>query len=126
MIRRLQRWWQASGLSRVGSDSGDKTRFFVGTGDNVYFDVPNAKAYNRSIEQGKYTSPARHGGQEVLTEMGMRKKYHEQFAQPRFIELFASVPTYWEKGDHDYRVNECDPHIDFPSSHTLGVRNFRE
>ena len=100
--------------------------FFVGTGDNVYFDVPNAKAYNRSIEQGKHTSPSSHGGQEVLTEMGMRKKYHEQFAQPRFIELFASVPTYWEKDDHDYRVNDCDPHIDFPISHTLGVRNFRE
>ena len=58
--------------------------------------------------------------------MGMRKKYHEQFAQPRFIELFASVPTYWEKDDHDYRVNDCDPHIDFPISHALGVRNFRE
>ena len=23
-------------------------------------------------------------------------------------------------------MNDCDPHIDFPSSHTLGVRNFRE
>jgi len=38
------------------------------------------------------------------------RKWHEQFVQPRFIELFSQVPTYWEKDDHDHRFNDCDPH----------------
>ncbi|HIC16990.1 TPA: hypothetical protein EYO77_02650 [Candidatus Poribacteria bacterium] len=60
---------------------------------NIYFYVPSVKAYNRSIGQEKHL-PSSHGRQEVLTEMGMRKKYHEQLVQPRFIELFAYVSTY--------------------------------
>ena len=60
--------------------------FFVGTGDNVYYDhLPLVT----SIE-------------------GMRKKWHEQFIQQRYIDLFASVPTYWEKDDHDLRYDDCD------------------
>lgn len=65
-----------------------KTDFLVLTGDNVYFDVPA-------------DNPAR-------TEVEIRKKYHEQFCLPNYIELFASVATYWEKDDHDYRYNDCD------------------
>ena len=86
--------------------------FFVGTGDNVYYDhLP-----------------------EVTTLAGMRKKWHEQFSLPRFIDLFASVPTYWEKDDHDHRYNDSDT-TDTPVApdryqpdpgHHLGVRTFRE
>jgi alkaline phosphatase D len=62
--------------------------FFVGTGDNVYYDVP--------LEGRADTAPA------------MRKKWHEQFGKQRFIDFFAEVPTYWEKDDHDYRYNDSD------------------
>ena len=42
------------------------------------------------------------------TASQMRQKWHEQFAQPRFKNLFASVPTFWMVDDHDYRVDDCD------------------
>ena len=60
--------------------------FFVGTGDNVYYDHMPL----------------------VTSVEGMRKKWHEQFVQQRYIDLFASVPTYWEKDDHDLRYDDCD------------------
>ncbi len=56
----------------------------------------------------------------------MRKKYHEQFSQRRFIDLFRNVPTYWEVDDHDYRKNDADPFTIFPISHELGIKNFKE
>ncbi|WP_310821127.1 alkaline phosphatase D family protein [Stratiformator vulcanicus] len=65
-----------------------KPDFFVGTGDNVYYDTP--------------TKPR------AKTKEEMRAKWHQQFAQPRYRGLFASVPTYWEVDDHDYRYNDSD------------------
>lgn len=65
-----------------------KPDFFVGTGDNVYYDTPT-KPRAETIPQ-------------------MRQKWHEQFVQPRYRDLFAAVPTYWEVDDHDYRVDDCD------------------
>jgi len=77
---------------------------FIGTGDNVYYDSPpNAT----TIEQ-------------------LRRKWHEQFVQPRYIELFSEVPTYWEKDDHDHRFNDNDNTGDRPPSSELGIRIFRE
>jgi alkaline phosphatase/alkaline phosphatase D len=62
--------------------------FFVGTGDNVYYDTPkNPRAQ---------------------TVAELRRKWHEQFVQPRYRELFALVPAYWMIDDHDYRVDDCD------------------
>jgi alkaline phosphatase/alkaline phosphatase D len=76
--------------------------FFVGTGDNVYYDTPrNPRA-------------------ETITEM--RQKWHEQFVQPRYVKLFASVPTYWEVDDHDYRIDDCDNTGDYDPSPELGRR----
>ncbi len=63
--------------------------YFIGTGDNVYYDHP-AQGRAETIQQ-------------------LRMKHHEQYSQPRFIELFRSVGTYWEKDDHDYRFNDADP-----------------
>lgn len=80
--------------------------FFVGTGDNVYYDTP----YEGRAE----------------TAAAMRKKWHQQFAQPRFIDLFAEVPTYWEKDDHDYRYNDCDNTSDVAPSPELGASIFLE
>ena len=86
--------------------------FFVGTGDNVYYDhMP-----------------------EVQDVAGMRKKWHEQFVQQRYVDLFSNVPTYWEKDDHDLRYDDCDT-TDTPKDperiQTLpsmadGLRIFRE
>lgn len=78
--------------------------FFVGTGDNVYYD------HDPRVD----SLPA------------LRKKWHEQFVQPRFVQLFAEVPTYWEKDDHDYRFNDADTTGDQPPGHRLGMRLFRE
>ncbi len=89
-----------------------KPDFFVGTGDNVYYDTPAA---------GR-----------AVTEHQLRKKHHEQYSQQRFIQLFREVATYWMKDDHDYRFNDADPINLFPDpggyepSHELGIRIFRE
>jgi len=80
--------------------------FFVGTGDNVYYDSP---------KEGRAT-----------TRMELRQKWHEQFVQPRFNTLFASVPTYWEKDDHDHRFNDCDTTGDRLPTSELGIEVFLE
>lgn len=100
--------------------------FFIGTGDNVYFDHPNERGYLSAVKKGDDPHPGGYEGKEVIDETGMRRKYHEQFAQQRFIDLFQSVPTYWEKDDHDYRMNDGDPFSIFPISHELGIKNFKE
>lgn len=89
--------------------------FFIGTGDNVYYDQPKNRAAR------------------TVTEL--RKKWHEQFVQERFKKLFARIPTYWEKDDHDYRYNNADAtnipgeakpsHTELPS-HELGISTFLE
>ncbi|MGY8771531.1 MAG: alkaline phosphatase D family protein [Pirellulales bacterium] len=62
--------------------------FLIGTGDNVYYDTPDDPRA------------------ETRTEL--RQKWHEQFVQPRFRDLFAVVPTYWMIDDHDYRIDDGD------------------
>ncbi|MBL4885922.1 MAG: alkaline phosphatase D family protein [Planctomycetaceae bacterium] len=70
-----------------------KPDFFIGTGDNVYYDTPdNPRA--KTIPE-------------------LRQKWHEQFVQPRFRNLFASVPTYWMVDDHDYRIDDGDNSGDY-------------
>lgn len=83
-----------------------KPDFFVGTGDNVYYDS--------------------HDDQEATDARGMRQKWHQQFVQPRFVELFRRTPTYWEKDDHDHRYNDCDREGNRPPLSDLGIRLFRE
>ena len=63
--------------------------FFVGTGDNVYYDHPG------------------HRGR-AQTRHEMRKKHHEQYSQPHFRSLFREVATYWMKDDHDHRFDDSD------------------
>jgi len=70
-----------------------KPDFFVGTGDNVYYDTPK-KPRAKTVAQ-------------------MRQKWHEQFVQPRFRDLFASVPTFWMVDDHDFRLDDCDNSGDY-------------
>ncbi|MHC4394098.1 MAG: alkaline phosphatase D family protein [Planctomycetota bacterium] len=80
--------------------------FFVGTGDNVYYDSPGKTA--------------------AKTQQELRRKWHEQFAQKRYIKLFSQVPTYWEKDDHDHRYNDCDNTGDRLPSSELGIKTFIE
>ena len=83
-----------------------KPTFFVGTGDNIYYDS--------------------HDDREATTLPQMRKKWHQQFRQPRFIELFQNVPTYWEKDDHDHRFDDCDREGNRAPTSDLGIATFRE
>lgn len=87
---------------------GKHPAFFVATGDNVYYDVPF--------------------GRFERTQTFMRQKWHEQLVQPRMIDLFAEVPTYWEKDDHDYRYNDTDNTVDTEPdpSPELGAATFLE
>jgi alkaline phosphatase/alkaline phosphatase D len=100
--------------------------YFIGTGDNVYFDHPAKRGMEKAKKAGKDPHPGLFGGVEVFDEIGIRKKYHVQFIQPRFKDLFSQVSTYWEKDDHDYRLNDADPYTDFPISHELGISSFLE
>ena len=83
-----------------------KPTFFVGTGDNIYYDS--------------------HDAMEATTLPQMRQKWHQQFRQPRFIELFSQVPTYWEKDDHDHRFDDSDREGNRPPLSGLGIATFRE
>lgn len=80
--------------------------FFVGTGDNVYYDTPdNPRA-------------------ETVPEL--RQKWHEQFVQPRFRKLFARVPTFWMIDDHDYRIDDGDNTGDYKPTPETGRRMMLE
>jgi alkaline phosphatase D len=91
------------GLEAISAHQPD---FFVGTGDNIYYDSPFIRRAH--------------------TLEGMRAKWHRQFATSRFSELFLSIPTYWEKDDHDYRYDDADPYGDFQPSAALGAAVFLE
>jgi len=80
--------------------------FFIGTGDNVYYDTPD-KPRAKTTEE-------------------LRRKWHEQFVQPRYRELFAVVPTYWEVDDHDYRMDDCDNTGDYDPSPEVAQKLMRE
>ena len=99
---------KAVGYPALETILGKQPAFFVATGDNVYYDVPF--------------------GQFERTQRYLRRRWHEQLVQPRFIDLFAEVPTYWEKDDHDYRYNDCDNTVDNEPdpSPELGAATFLE
>jgi len=64
-----------------------KPDFFVGTGDNVYYDS---------------------GPKHAQKTEDMRRFWHEQFVMPRMVNLMGQVASYWEKDDHDTRYNDSD------------------
>ncbi|WP_246105659.1 alkaline phosphatase D family protein [Rosistilla ulvae] len=76
--------------------------FFIGTGDNVYYDTPDKPRAK------------------TVTEL--RQKWHEQFIQPRFRDLFGEVPTYWMIDDHDFRKDDCDNSGNYSPTPVLGRR----
>ena len=80
--------------------------FVVFTGDTVYYDTPT---------EGR-----------AKAREGMRRKWHEQFAQPRFRDLLAAVPALHMKDDHDFRKDDADRSGDYDPSPELGIDIFRE
>jgi alkaline phosphatase/alkaline phosphatase D len=103
-------------LKAIGKQKPD---FFVGTGDNVYFDQPLKR-------EGSDRWMGTAWSDRAMTETEMRRKYHEQFVQPRFVELFTEVPTYWEVDDHDYRFDDSDNTGNRMPAPEMGRRIFRE
>ncbi len=79
---------KALGYPALETIANMEPNLFIGTGDNVYYDTPDATRAK--------TVPA------------MRRKWHEQFVQPRYLRLFAKVPTMWMVDDHDYRIDDAD------------------
>lgn len=79
-----------------------RPNFFVGTGDNVYYDTPD----NPRAE----------------TVPQLRQKWYEQFVQSRYREMFAVVPTFWMVDDHDYRMDDCDNTGDYLPTPETGRR----
>lgn len=95
---------KALGYPALASMLALEPDYFVGTGDNVYYDA----------------------GLLARTQAELRAKWHEQLRQPRFVNLFANVATYWEKDDHDYRYNDADTTGNRSPSHELGITTFLE
>jgi alkaline phosphatase/alkaline phosphatase D len=83
-----------------------KPDFVILNGDCVYYDHPSDTR--------------------AKTQAELRRKWHEQHVQPRFVKLFAHTPTYWLKDDHDHRQNDSDATGNYQPSHQLGIDTFRE
>ncbi|MDQ2914617.1 MAG: alkaline phosphatase D family protein, partial [Chloroflexota bacterium] len=82
-----------------------KPDFFVGTGDNVYYDS---------------------GPKHAQKPDELRRFWHEQFVQPRMIDLMGQVASYWEKDDHDTRYNDADNTGSLEPLPALGKEIFNE
>lgn len=93
-----------------------KPDFFVGTGDNVYYDSPRTFGGSKKAKSKEF----------ARTQEQLRQKWHVQFVQKRFIDFFGQVGVYWEKDDHDHRTNDCDTTGDYEPSNQLGIDTFVE
>lgn len=62
--------------------------FFIGNGDNVYYDHPRKNAAESPEE--------------------MRKFWHRLYQMENFKKMTSGIPVYWMKDDHDYRFNDAD------------------
>lgn len=66
-----------------------KPDFWIGNGDNVYYDhYYNEKAAENIAD--------------------MRAHWHRLFSMPRFRNLLSQTATYWMMDDHDYRYDDAD------------------
>ncbi len=62
--------------------------YWIGNGDNVYYDQPADEAA------------------ETVDEM--RAFWHRLYSMPRFKDLIVNTGAYWLKDDHDYRYDDSD------------------
>jgi alkaline phosphatase/alkaline phosphatase D len=87
--------------------------FFIGNGDNVYYDHGFEKA--------------------AKTLSDMREHWQRLFSMPRMNNLLKKTATYWLKDDHDFRYDDADTtdynkkgkHIPLPTVED-GIRIFNE
>ena len=107
---------QAVGYPGLVSMGNLKPDYFVGTGDNVYYDSPMTIGGNRRQLTHEY----------ARTLEQLRQRWHLQFVQQRFIDFFGQVGVYWEKDDHDHRKNDCDTTGNYEPSNKLGIDTFTE
>jgi alkaline phosphatase D len=86
-----------------------RPKFYVHTGDNVYYDSDTVVA--RGVEL------ARH-------------HWHRMHSLPRQVAFHLQVPGYWEKDDHDTLQNDCWPggsnNVVAPLTFAQGLAIFRE
>ncbi len=88
--------------------------FFIGNGDNVYYDHrPESEGPTKDVP-------------------GLRAHWHRLFSMPRLQNLLQTTPTYWLKDDHDYRYDDADT-TDYRKgeywplpSHETGMKMFIE
>lgn len=86
-----------------------KPKFFVPTGDNVYYDNDDFPANTIAL--------ARH-------------HWHRMHGLPRHVAFHLQTPGYWEKDDHDTLSDDCwstlKPKKMLPLTFTDGLAIFRE
>ncbi|MDP6042090.1 MAG: alkaline phosphatase D family protein, partial [Candidatus Latescibacteria bacterium] len=81
--------------------------FLICVGNSIFYDDPKMNA--------------------AKTVSQMRRKWHEQFAQPRLKNLLHQVPTYWQKNDRDHRYGASDTTTtDRQPTHKAGASVFKE
>ncbi len=86
--------------------------FFIGNGDNVYYDHPRDSSAKTTEE--------------------MRKHWHRLFHMDNFQKMASKTPIFWLKDDHDHRYNDSDTlRVDEKGnallpSHSDGIRLFLE
>ncbi len=99
------------GFPGLKTIAGMKPDFYIGNGDNVYYDQPSS---HRSRSQKE-----------------LRAEWHRKFAMPRMQDMLEDVPAYWIKDDHDHRFDDSDTvnankKFGPLPSHQLGVETFLE
>ena len=65
--------------------------FIVTTGDNVYYDRDTPPGVDRAA---------------------CRRLWQRMFSLPRLVEFYGQTASYWEKDDHDYRLDDADPYME--------------
>ena len=103
-----QKWLQRDGDHGYDAYQGMLARrldFLVLTGDTVYYDSDPPRA---------------------RTKQQMRFHWHRQYALANAREFFSRTPAYWEKDDHDYRFDDCDPYRPGLPTHEEGIQIFHE
>ena len=84
-----------------------KPQFVIFNGDNVYYDHGPEESWGKDLKS-------------------MRFRWHRQFSQPRFLDLFKQTSTYWTKDDHDFRYNDGDRTVGKKPTLSNGLSVFRE
>ncbi len=85
-----------SGFPAFHSIAACKPDFWIGNGDNVYYDKPE-------------NSPA-------ISLQDMRLRWHWLFSMSDFNQMLSHTSTYWMMDDHDFRYNDCDTVLKYDES----------